>query len=183
MLFQVTVCFHKLITFSKSFNYKYTAMKKLLFALLLFTGLVACKSKSAYNYNEEVLKLEKSLEPEIRATESDVERFIGEDKYDSIAVAGKKMEQLVQQKIDIINEKPAPKVKEAENFKAATLRYFKFIKSMYTGYKELGMAQTEEAREAVKDDLRKLIGEKDAAIQDMQSAQKKYAAANGFKVQ
>ncbi|MBK6936107.1 MAG: hypothetical protein IPH18_03925 [Chitinophagaceae bacterium] len=158
-------------------------MRKLFIALFLFTGLVACKSKSAYNYNHEVLKLEKSLEADIKATENNVERYIGEDNYDSIAVAGKKMEQLVQQKIDIINDKPAPKVKEGDNFKAASLRYFRFIKSMYTGYKELGLAKTEEARETVKDDLRKLIGEKDAAIQDMQSAQKKYAAANGFKVQ
>ncbi|MBK9568756.1 MAG: hypothetical protein IPO53_01690 [Chitinophagaceae bacterium] len=43
--------------------------KKLLLIALLFTGLVACKSKGAFNYSQTIVAKEKSLEPEIRATE------------------------------------------------------------------------------------------------------------------
>ncbi|MGB3153683.1 MAG: hypothetical protein WBB06_03720 [Chitinophagaceae bacterium] len=157
--------------------------KKLLLIALLFTGLVACKSKGAFNYSQTIVAKEKSLEPEIRATEKNVEKYLTAAQYDSVAIAGEKMEKLVQQKIDEINALSVPKAKETENFKAATIRYFNFIKSMYAGYKNLGKAATEEDRQQVIADLQKLVSEKQAVVDEMQKAQKKFADANGFKVQ
>ncbi|MBL0274237.1 MAG: hypothetical protein IPQ06_14500 [Chitinophagaceae bacterium] len=157
--------------------------KKLLLIALLFTGLVACKSKGAFNYSQSIVAKEKSLEPEIRATEKNVEKYLTAAQYDSVAIAGEKMEKLVQQKIDEINALSVPKAKETENFKAATIRYFNFIKSMYAGYKNLGKAATEEDRQQVIADLQKLVSEKQAIVDEMQKAQKKFADANGFKVQ
>ncbi|MFZ1264072.1 MAG: hypothetical protein WAT34_11250 [Chitinophagaceae bacterium] len=157
--------------------------KKLLLIALLFTGLVACKSKGAFNYSQTIVAKEKSLEPEIRATEKNVEKYLTAAQYDSVAIAGEKMEKLVQQKIDEINALSVPKAKETENFKAATIRYFNFIKSMYAGYKNLGKAATEEDRQQVIADLQKLVSEKQAIVDEMQKAQKKFADANGFKVQ
>lgn len=156
--------------------------KKLFFIALLFTGLVACKSKGAYNYSESIVAKEKSLEPEIQATEKNVEKYLTASQYDSVAIAGERMEKLVQQKIDEINALSVPKAKDVDNFKAATIRYFNFIKSMYAGYKNLGKAATEEDRQQVIADLQKLVGEKQAVVDEMQKAQKKYADANGFKV-
>lgn len=157
--------------------------KNLLFITLLFTGLVACKSKGAFNYSQNIVAKEKSLEPEIQATEKNVGKYLTASQYDSVAIAGEKMEKLVQQKIDEINAMSVPKAKETENFKAATIRYFNFIKSMYAGYKNLGKAATEEDRQQVIADLQKLVSEKQAVVDEMQKAQKKFADANGFKVQ
>ncbi|MEP6701164.1 MAG: hypothetical protein ABJA85_07605 [Bacteroidota bacterium] len=157
-------------------------LRNLFFIAILFTGLVACKSKSAYNYSQDIVTKERSLTPHIEETEANVGRYITANQYDSVAIAGEAMEKLVQQKIDEINALPVPKAKEADNFKAATIRYFNFIKSLYTGYKNLGKASTEEERQQVLTDLQKLVGEKPTVIADMQKAQGKYADANGFKV-
>ncbi|MBL0130671.1 MAG: hypothetical protein IPP43_05775 [Chitinophagaceae bacterium] len=64
--------------------------KKLLLIALLFTGLVACKSKGAFNYSQSIVAKEKSLEPEIRATEKNVEKYLTAAQYDSVAIAGEK---------------------------------------------------------------------------------------------
>jgi hypothetical protein len=156
--------------------------KTILTGLVFIIAMVGCKSKSAFNYSEDIIKKERSLIPEITATEKRVEKYIEIEQYDSIAIAGAKMEKLVQQKIDEIKSMKMPKVKEADNFRMATLRYFDYIKSMYTGYKDLGNAATTEAREKVLDGLRKIINGKQAAINDMQAVQRKFASANGFKV-
>ena len=151
--------------------------------VILLTGLVACKSKSAYNYSQDIVSKERSLSSQIERTEDKVVKFVAAEQFDSVAIAGEQMEKLVQQKIDEIDAMPLPKAKEAANFKTAAIRYFKYIKSLYTGYKNLGKASTEEARQEVVSDLKKLIDEKQPVISEMQKAQGKFADANGFKVQ
>ncbi|MBC7873954.1 MAG: hypothetical protein H7Y01_08160 [Ferruginibacter sp.] len=157
-------------------------IKKLFIIVVLFITVTACKSKSAYNYSEDIVSKEQSLTPEIEATENKVEKFIEASQYDSIAVAGENMEKMVQQKIDEINEMPVPDAKGADDFKAATVRYFKYIKSLYSGYKKLGKAATEEERQEVISELQLLVKEKPSILSDMQSAQRKFAESNGFKV-
>ncbi len=150
---------------------------------VLFTALVSCKSKGAYNYSQDIVAKERSLTPDIEATESKVGAYISAGNYDSIVVAGEKMEKLVQTKIDEINAMKMPKAKGVEAFKAATLRYFNYIKSIYTTYKEMGKAPTDEARQEVVNNLQKLVDEKQTIIDDMQKAQRSYADDNGFKVE
>lgn len=126
---------------------------------------------------------ERSLTSEIQSTETKVGNYITANHYDSVAVAGERMEKLVQQKIDEIDALSVPKAPEADNFKAATLRYFKYIKSLYTSYKDLGNAQTDEGRQDVISTLKKLVADKSTVLKEMQGAQARYAKANGFKVQ
>jgi len=145
--------------------------------------ITGCKSKSAFNYSENIVKLEKSLVPDMESTEKKVEKYINADQFDSIAPAGAYMESLVQKKMDEINKIPVPRAKEADNFKRAALRYFEYIKKMYTGYKNLGNAKAGEERENVIKDLQELIEGKQAAINEMQRAQRKYAEANGFRIE
>jgi hypothetical protein len=158
-------------------------LKKLLLVAVLFTALVSCKSKGAFNYSQDIVAKERSLTPDIEATESKVGSFVTAGNYDSIVVAGENMEKKVQAKIDEINAMKMPKAKEVDQFKAATLRYFNYIKSIYTTYKELGKAPTDEARQEVVATLQKLVDEKQAVIDEMQKAQRSYADANGFKVE
>ena len=70
-----------------------------------------------------------------------------------------------------------------DNFRDASIRYFEFMKSMYTGYKTYARAGSDEARNEELTKLQELLSKKDAAIRDMQTAQKKYADANGFKIE
>jgi len=158
-------------------------VKKLLLVAILFTGLVACKSKSAFNFSEQIVAKERSLEPEITATENKVEKFAQAGQFDSMAAVSGRMEKLVQTKIDEIEDMKVPNAKEADAFKSATLKYFKYIKSIYTGYKGVGNAKTDEEREELASELMELANKKNSVLSDMQAAQQKYAKANGFKVE
>lgn len=159
-----------------------TMLKRIFLGSILLMSLVACKSKtkSARDYNNGMVNLEAKLEPLIIATENDVEKYLTAEEYDKVAAAGEKLEGIIQGKIDSISKEPAPKVKQAEEFKAAYIKYFRFIKSMYTGYKRLGNAVSQEERDAVIGDLQTMLAEREKTISDLQSAQKKFASANGF---
>jgi len=159
-------------------------LKKLAFATMLLISIASCSDKKkAFDYSESFVKKEKSLVSDITATENKVERYVAAEQFDSIAVAGEKMEQLVEVKIDEIKKAPVPDVKEAENFKEACLKYFGFIKSMYTSYKEFGRAADQTEREKVMAKIIELSNGKQAAMNSMQTAQKKFADANGFKIE
>ncbi len=158
-------------------------IKKILLGLVIVAGLASCKSKDAFNYSESFVKKEKSLLPDITRTEDDVKRFLAAEQYDSIAVAGERMEKIVDAKLKEVKDEPAPNVKEGDNFKEAGIKYFQFIKSMYTGYKDYGNAKTPEDRDAEMSKLRDIVEKKTKAIEDMQDAQRKFADANGFKLE
>ncbi len=156
--------------------------RNLFFAAVLVIFFISCKSKSAYNYSEEMVAKETSLTSALSGTEDKMGQFITNQQYDSVAATAASMEKTVQKLIDEIDAKPAPKVKEADNFKAGMLRYFSYIKSLYTGYKKFGKAATEEEREQVRIEQLKLVDEKSSVLNEIQRVQKKYAEANGFKV-
>jgi hypothetical protein len=158
-------------------------LKKILLAVMLLISLAACQSKSAFNYSENFVKKEQSLIPDINITENKIAKFIALQQYDSIAVAGEKMEKLVDARLQEIVDEPAPDVKEGENFKKAGIIYFKFLKNVYTTYKDYGNAKTPDARDKEMSKLQDIIVKKSAVIQDMTQAQKKYADANGFRIE
>ncbi len=93
------------------------------------------------------------------------------------------MEKLVDAKLKEVKDEPAPDAKEADNFKEACIKYFGYIKSMYTGYKNYGSAKTAEDRATEMAKLQEIVAGKTAAIADMQRVQRKYADANGFKLE
>jgi len=158
-------------------------MKRIFIACMLVAALAGCKSKTAYTYCKDFLAKEKSLMPDIDRTEANVKNYFASEQYDSIAVAGEKMEKLVDDKIQEVKKEPAPDVKQGTEFKEAGVRYFEFIKSMYTAYKNYGHAPTPEAREEEMKKLMDIVNGKQAAIDDIQSAQKKYAEANNIKLE
>lgn len=158
-------------------------LKKLSIAIILLASLAGCKSKSAFNYSQEFVKKERGLLPDITSTEASVKGFLAAEQYDSIATAGERMEKLIGEKIKEIKNQPAPDAKEADNFKEAGIKYFEFMKSMYTGYKNYGHATTPEARDEEMAKLRNIASEKVAVVNTMQLAQKKFADANGFKIE
>src|SRR5688572_1131035 len=98
-------------------------LKKVIIAAIFFTGLISCdtKSKSGFKYSEDLVAIEKSLVPDIEATETKVEQFANSGDYDSVVAAATRMESLVQKKIDEIEKKPLPKAKGTDAFKASVL--------------------------------------------------------------
>jgi hypothetical protein len=158
-------------------------IKKILFAAIMLSSFAACNSKSAFNYSQEIVKKERSLSLDINETEDKVKVFLDKEQFDSIAAAGVRMEKLVDARLTEIKDQPVPDVKDGPAFKDAAIRYFKYIKSMYTGYKDFGNASTPEARDKEMTKLRDIVNQKTGALRDMQLAQKKFADANGFKIE
>jgi len=170
-------------------------LKKLSLGMLIIICLANCNDKkgktgeadkkdtpSAFAYNEDFVSKENSLRLDINSTESKVSEFKANQQWDSIAAAGERMEQLIDVIIKDIKDKPAPDVKEGQDFKDAGLRYFQFMKDMYTVYKDYGHEPTEDGRAKQLEKLKNLASQKPAEIEHIQAAQKKLADANGFKV-
>ena len=158
-------------------------LKKIFAVALLATILVSCKSKSAFNFSEDIVKKERSLEPAVQNVEAKIDDFFRAGQFDSVAAAAEKMENSIQQKIDEIEAMKVPDAKEADNFKAASITYFKFMRSVYTKYKEIGKAESDEEKQKLVQEMQGMIKDKDKVISDMQAAQRKFASENGFKVQ
>jgi len=159
-------------------------MKNFFLMTLLLAGIAACKSGSdaAFQYNQYIVEKDNSLQTEEQVIEDKVGGFYNQGSYDSIAVAGEHMEEVLQNAIDEINAKPVPKAKGIEEFKAAVLKYFTFRKGIYTVYKEYGQAGTDEKRAEIEDIRNELVGQRDAVTSEMQDAQRIFSKANGFKM-
>jgi hypothetical protein len=92
------------------------------------------------------------------------------------------METKIDSLIAEIKNKPAPKVKEGENFKKAALSYFDYMKSIYTSYKNYGLQTTPEGRQIQVQIMSMVVNKEDKMIADVQEAQRIFAMDNGFKI-
>ncbi len=158
-------------------------IKNIALGLILVCSLIACKSKEAFNYSEDFVKKEKSLEPSIEKTEKDLEALIAEEKFDSVAIVAEQMESKVQAVLAEINTAPAPDAEGGEKFKVDVKKYFEFIKSIYTNYKTYGKATNQEARDVEIERLQALVARGEEVTKTMVAAQEVYAKANGFKLE
>ncbi|CAN5858125.1 hypothetical protein BH11BAC4_BH11BAC4_24050 [soil metagenome] len=158
-------------------------LKKLLVGILVLSVIGGCNSQTALKYSQGLVKKEQSIMPAMTATEENTKAFFADKQYDSIAVAGEKMEKLVDEKLKEIREEPEPDVKGAAAFKEAFIKYFQFIKSMYTGYKNFGKAATGDARDQELKKIGELADKKASVLRDIQAAQQKFAGDNGFRLE
>ncbi len=150
----------------------------LLFLLTVGIGLVSCKPKTALEYNQRVIDIENSLRGEIQVTQDKLISFMEKQQYDSVAAVSLRMENVVGAKIDELERIPAPDVKEGDNLKKASLRYFRYFKSVYAAYREFAQDPSDSKRLA----LQLIPTRASAALLDIQQAQRKYAEANGFRL-
>ncbi len=157
-------------------------LKQLLFAAMILAVLSSCSSNAAFKYNQDFAAKEKLLIPNITSTETNVARYIVARQFDSVAVAGEKMEGLVDEQLNKIKKENAPDAKGGEEFKTAGIKYFQFLKDMYTSYKNYGGAKTEEGRNEELSKMQELVAKKSTVIQDIKNAQITFASANNFRV-
>ena len=97
---------------------QHTMFKYLFLIVFLSTCFFACKSKSAYNYSQNLVAQEKSLSLIVNPADEKIGQYVAAAKFDSVAIAGADIESQIQKKIDEINAMPLRKAKEVDNFKA-----------------------------------------------------------------
>jgi hypothetical protein len=156
---------------------------KLVPALLLLMIMISCKSKTAFDYSEAIVKMENELSADIAKADLKVTEYLEAQKTDSAIMMSQQMEFFADTKLKEIQKLEAPKVKEGDNFKKAAVRYFSYIKNIYTSFNRFTMAATDEQKETERERLAKIIKDKKEATDAMQEAQRKFAAANDFRIE
>ncbi len=155
---------------------------KAILVIAITIGLCSCKSKKAMDYNNMIVKKQKTLSESIDNTEPALKEYFASFQYDSIVSVSNKMENKIDSIIVSIKRKPAPGVKQGENFKKAALQYFSYMKDIYTSYKNYGLQTSPEGRQIQQQIMSKVISQEDAVIAGMQKAQQIFARDNGFKI-
>jgi hypothetical protein len=143
---------------------------------------IGCKSTIAKDYNDMIVKKQKSLAVSIDQNEPKLRNYFSNYEYDSIASVSSRMEAKIDSIIKDITNKPAPKVKQGENFKKAALNYFDYMKTLYTTYKNYGSQTTPEGRIVGREVMARVTPEEDLMIAQLKEAQRIFAKDNGFKI-
>ena len=156
---------------------------KHILSLLFLVVLFSCKNKTALQFNEAIISIERSLSPDIQPAEQKIVNYCEHQQYDSAAATSTAMESLVDSKLKEVEALTTPDVKEGENLKKAAVRYFEYLKGRFTSYKEFAVQTNDEARETARLNLVKITNQAGDALKDIQVAQKKYADANGFRLE
>ena len=126
--------------------------------------------------------METELSADIAEADDKLIEYVSAQKLDSAVIMSSQMEDLAEGKLKEVENMKVPKVKEGENFRKSAIRYFTYIKSIYTTFKKFTMAATNKEREKERKKLAKIIDDKNEITKDMQEAQRKFAAANNFIV-
>ena len=154
-----------------------------LFAILLLVSLVSCQTKSAFDYSEAIVRMERELSADIAEVDQKLLAYMDAKKSDSAVMMSKHMEALAEEKLNEVEKLKVPPVNEGDNFKKSAVRYFSYIKSIYTAFRKFTMAATAAEKEKERKKLAKIIGEKNEITKAMQEAQRKFALANNFLIE
>ena len=151
--------------------------------VLLLTSLFSCKTKTAFDYSQQIVKMETELSADIAEADKKVSQFLEDQQNDSAVVITQQMEALADKKLKEVQKLDAPNVEEGENFKKEAVRYFSYLKNIYVTFNRFTMATTDETKEAERSKLVKIVSEKEEATKALQVAQQKFAAANNFRIE
>ncbi len=158
---------------------KWQPVLTIAFILLLFS----CKSKTAFDYNQQIVKIETEFSAAIGKADNKISRFLAEGKNDSAELMSHEMEMQADKRLKEVQNLDAPDVEEAGNFKKEAVQYFSYLKSIYTAFKKFSMAQTDDAKEKERLRLIKIVKDKEKATKSLQVAQQKFASANHFRIE
>ena len=82
---------------------------------LLLVLLFSCKSKTAFDYSQRIVKMETELSADIAIADKKVSKFLGAEQYDSAIIITELMEELADKKLKEVQRLDAPNVEEADN--------------------------------------------------------------------
>ena len=129
--------------------------------------------------NEGITALENGLEEPMLKAEAEIKVRSGNNNMAGVAQSAKAMEDSIQVRIDAIN-KMSPVGKGGEDYKIVAARYFEYLKSIYTTYREIAEAKDENGRVEKSNKMQSIMNAQNAVLSNLQQAQQKYAADNGF---
>ena len=145
------------------------------------TGKVDAKPATASEFYERVAELEETMSEPLLTTEAEIKARGDKQDFEGIVKSAKKMEDTVDVRINAIKNMP-PVGHGGEDFKTMAVRYFEFIKSIYTGYRKIGEATTEEDRVKAADEMATIINNQQAVLDNLHIQQERYAANNHFVI-
>ena len=134
------------------------------------------------DYNDKIVGEQRKLAQSMDEEAPELKNYFVNYEYDSIVSVANRMEARISTIINEVNETPVPNVSQGENFKKASLRYFNYMKDIYTAYKNYGMQTTPDGREIQMQVIEKMTSGEDQVIADMQKAQQIFGKNNGFKI-
>lgn len=157
-------------------------MKLRSIVLISILALVSCKSKTAFDYSQQIVKMETELAAEIAIADQQVSKLLDAEQNDSAAIITKQMEEMAAKKLEEVKNLEAPKAEEAENFKKAAVRYFTYLKTIYSSFNKFTNATSAKEKETERLKLARIVDDKEEASKALQAAQQKFAAANDFRI-
>jgi len=154
----------------------------IVFACLFFCLLLSCKSDEALKFSNIIVEKYDQLLDKSRITDSVLKIYLKENDFDSIVAVSGRMEDYTDIKLNEINQLTVPAVSNAEAFKTSVTGYFTYIKSIYTGYKSIGLSKPGKDRKTASGIVKLILSNKDSVVAQMQRIQRAYASSNGFKI-
>lgn len=157
-------------------------MMRIILFLIITGALIGCKTKSAFNYSERIVRMEVELSEKIAIADEKVTRFLEADQQDSAKITAASMEQTTAETWETIKKIDPPDVAEADNFKKEVVKYFGYLHSIYAAFNKFVQAPDGPVKEKERIKLGKIVKEKESATRILQSAQQKFAQANNFRI-
>lgn len=163
---------------------------KLPIFLILSISMLSCQSKTSDNnhqpltaqeYYQKIVDIEESLSEPLLKTEAEIKARSDKNNFAGMAQSAKAMEDTIDIRINTIKQMNAVG-RGAEDFKTITIRYFEYIKSIYTAYKNIGEAKNEQERQAAADKMATIINAQQDVINNLNITQNKFAADNAFNL-
>src|SRR5215471_337807 len=157
---------------------------KLWTAILLIAciSFSSCKSEQAKKYSDLIVSKQNAIDSKIEKATSQLSIYFGNYQYDSIVSVSSRMESEITAAKNDIQKTPAPKLKEAENFKQQALNYLDFKKSIFTTYKDYGLQTTPEGREMLRENMVAVLSQEKIYNSNLEAAQINFAKANHVKI-
>lgn len=159
--------------------------------VIICVAFTACKSNTenpsktqpvtAQGYYEKVIDLEETMSEPLLRTEAEIQARSDKSDFDGVAKSAKAMEDTVDTRIRALKRMP-PVGKGGEDFKLVAVRYFEYVKSIYTAYKNIGLAKTDDARNEAAKKMQTIINAQPGVMQNLNSIQAKFAGDNNFTI-
>lgn len=170
-------------------NKNIRTMKQLLIlATTCFLFLTACKStkkdaQTPMQFSEKIVNIELEMGEPLAKAEETLRAQADSGKFEEMGKTAEEAEKLIADRIDEIKKMSASDFKGGDEFKQASINYFQYIKSIYTNYKNIGLADNEGVRLAETRKMDTIRANQENVVTLMQAAQDKFATENGFKVE
>ncbi len=151
-----------------------------------FVMLISCnnssgdeKASTPEQFNDRVYSMEQSLGEPLLKAEAEIRRQQLQGDFKGMTQTANAMEDSVDLRIRAVREMK-PLGVGGEDFKTAALRYFEYLKKIYSNYGEIAQAEDVQSKDAAENKMARWLSWQTQVLANLRSAQAKYAADNDF---